>query len=152
VQLGGDSVGARVVVYDPERDLAVLYVPDLDAPALPFARVTGDPGQNAIVVGYPLDGPYHPTGARIRDSRTIKGPNIYNTGTVRRQVYTLRSEVKSGNSGGPLLDVRGAVLGVIFAAAADDTQTGFALTRDEAASVAATGRTATQRVSTQGCD
>jgi S1-C subfamily serine protease len=152
VQLGGDSVGARVVVYDPERDLAVLYVPDLDAPALPFARATGDPGQNAIVVGYPLDGPYHPTGARIRDSRTIKGPNIYNTGTVRRQVYTLRSEVKSGNSGGPLLDVRGAVLGVIFAAAADDTQTGFALTRDEAASVAATGRTATQRVSTQGSD
>jgi S1-C subfamily serine protease len=151
IELGDQKVAARVVVYDPARDLAVLYVPQLDAPAMPFAPAVPS-GTDAIVVGYPLDGPYRPTEARVRDSRVIKGPNIYNTGTVRRQVYTLRSEVKSGNSGGPLLATNGSVLGVIFAAAADDPQTGFALTAAEAAPVAAAGRTATQRVSTQNCD
>jgi S1-C subfamily serine protease len=151
VELGSRTESARVVAYDPDRDLAVLYVPDLDAPPMPFTKPALR-GTDAIVVGYPLDGPYRPSEARIRDSRTIKGPNIYNTGTVRREVYTLRSKVQSGNSGGPLIATNGAVIGVIFAAAADDPQTGFALTAAEAAPVADAGRNATRAVSTQGCD
>jgi S1-C subfamily serine protease len=152
IELGKRTVSARVVVYDPERDLAVLYVPDLDAPVLKFVPEAAPRGTDAIVVGYPLDGPFRPTEARVRDSRVIKGPNIYNNGTVKRGVYTLRSQVKSGNSGGPLIATNGTVLGVIFAAAADDPQTGFALTAAEAAPVALKGRTSTARVSTQGCD
>src|SRR5439155_5442214 len=98
------------------------------------------------------DGPYTPTPARVRDDREIQGPDIYSTGVVRRDVYTLRSQVRSGNSGGPLVAPNGAVYGVIFAAAADDPDTGFALTAREAAPVAAQGRTAIDRVSTQACD
>jgi S1-C subfamily serine protease len=151
VELNGRSAAARVVVYDPARDLAVLYVPDMDAPAMKFLPEAPG-GTDAIVVGFPLDGPYTPTPARVRDSRIIRGPNIYNSGTVRREVYTLRSKVQSGNSGGPLVATNGGVYGVVFAAAVDDPQTGFALTADEAAKVVAQGRSATEKVSTQTCD
>jgi S1-C subfamily serine protease len=151
VELNGREATARVVVYDPERDLAVLYVPDLDAPPIKFVA-KAPTGTDAIVVGFPLDGPYTATPARIRDSRIIRGPNIYNNGTVRREVYTLRSKVLSGNSGGPLMATNGTVYGVVFAAAVDDPETGFALTAAEAAPVVSAGQTATQRVSTQSCD
>ncbi len=151
IELNGRTAEARVVVYDPARDLAVLYVPNLDAPAMKFLPEAPS-GTDSIVVGFPLDGPYTATPARIRDSRMISGPNIYNSGTVRREVYTLRSKVLSGNSGGPLVATNGAVYGVVFAAAVDDPQTGFALTAAEAAPVANKGRTATQKVSTQTCD
>lgn len=151
IELNGRSATARVVVFDAARDLAVLYVPDLNAPAMRFLPEAPS-GTDAIVVGFPLDGPYTATPARVRDSRIIRGPNIYNSGTVRREVYTLRSKVLSGNSGGPLVATNGGVYGVVFAAAVDDPQTGFALTAAEAASVVAQGRSATQRVSTQSCD
>ena len=151
VEAGDRRLAGRVVVFDPARDLAVIYVPDLEAPALRFAGPTKS-GTSAIVLGYPEDGPYTATPARVRDTRMIQGPDIYNTGSVRREVYALRSNVRSGNSGGPLMSLAGTVDGVIFAAAADDPQTGFALTAKEAAPVAAVGRTATARVSTQGCD
>ncbi|HEV2087206.1 MAG TPA: MarP family serine protease [Cryptosporangiaceae bacterium] len=151
VESSGQRYDARVVVYDAEKDLAVLYVPGLDVRPLAFDG-SARPNADAIVLGYPLDGPYTATPARIRDKRTITGPNIYSTGSVRRQVYTLRSHVRSGNSGGPLLAPDGRVYGVIFAAAADDPQTGFALTVAEAAPVARQGRGTTTRVSTQTCD
>lgn len=151
VELNGREASATVVVYDPERDLAVLHVPDLDAPALKFVD-KAPTGTDSIVVGFPLDGPYTATPARVRDSRIIRGPNIYNNGTVRREVYTLRSKVLSGNSGGPLMATNGTVYGVVFAAAVDDPETGFALTAAEAAPVVAKGLKATKKVSTQSCD
>jgi S1-C subfamily serine protease len=140
-----------VVVYDPHRDLAVIDVPGLDAPVMQFAGGRAQADDDAIVLGYPLDGPYDAEAARIRDARPIKGPDIYNDRTVTRDIYTIRGLVRSGNSGGPLIDSDGDVLGVIFAAAADDPQTGFALTNAEASSVIKTGRTATQHVSTGSC-
>jgi S1-C subfamily serine protease len=142
---------ARVVAYDPRRDLAVLYVPDLTAPVLPFAARPPAPGSDAVVIGYPLDGPYDAEPARVRDNRQIKGPDIYEKGSVVREVTTIRALVRSGNSGGPLVSPAGQVVGVIFAAAADDPQTGFALSVAEAAAVAGAGRTATAKVGTGSC-
>jgi S1-C subfamily serine protease len=69
-----------------------------------------------------------------------------------REIYALRAKVLPGNSGGPLLAPDGGVYGVIFAAAAEDPDTGYALTAREVASDATAGRTATERVSTRGCD
>src|SRR5581483_11999760 len=128
----GNQMPARVVVYDPERDLAVIYVPGLDGPVLSFATSRAGSGADAIVLGYPLDGPYDAQSARVRDVGLIRGPDIYNANTVTRDIYTIRGLVRSGNSGGPLINPAGKVLGVIFAAAADDPQTGFALTANEA--------------------
>ncbi len=147
----GQPMSGTVVVYDPERDLAVIDVPDLNAPVMHFASARAATDADAIVLGYPLDGPYDAEPARVRDVGLIKGPNIYNDQTVVRDIYTVRGLVQPGNSGGPLITSSGAVLGVVFAAAADDPQTGFALTAKEAAPVIDEGRGATERVATGSC-
>jgi S1-C subfamily serine protease len=151
VEVNGARRGGRVVLYDSKRDLAVVYVPGLSAPVMKWATSEADSGDNAIVVGYPLDGPYTPTAARVRDVRNVRGPNIYKDATVTREVYTIRAKVRSGNSGGPLLASDGSVLGVIFAAAMDDPNTGFALTVDEATPVAVAGGLRTDAVTTGAC-
>lgn len=152
VQVDGQEFAATVVVYDPDRDVAVLQVPDLTEPALSFSSTDAGRGADAVIVGYPLDGPLTANAARIRDRQEIRGPNIYNNRTVDRDAYTVRGTVRSGNSGGPLLRPDGQVYGVIFAAALDQTQTGFALTADEVAPDARAGVQATTPVDTGGCD
>jgi S1-C subfamily serine protease len=151
VEVRGDRLDARVVVYDPERDLAVLYIPGLRAPVMEFASGQAPSGADAIVLGYPQDGPYDARPARVREVRDILGPNIYDSRDVTREIYTIRALVRSGNSGGPLIAPNGAVLGVIFAAAADDQNTGFAVTAAEAAPVAAAGSSRTEGTGTGEC-
>jgi S1-C subfamily serine protease len=151
VEVNGRREPGTVVVYDPERDLAVIRVPGLSAPVMPFVRKTASSGTGAIVLGYPQDGPYDAQSARVRDVGPITGPDIYDAGDVTRQIYTIRSLVRSGNSGGPLITTNGQVLGVIFAAAADDKNTGFALTAGEAAPVARAGVSNTKGVRTGDC-
>ena len=85
------------------------------------------------MLGYPLDGPYTATSARVRQRITLRGPDIYDSNTVTRDVFTVRAQVRSGNSGGPLVNPQGEVIGVVFGAAAEDTDTGFTLTADEVA-------------------
>ncbi|HCT78917.1 MAG TPA: serine protease [Micromonosporaceae bacterium] len=151
VVLKNQRVNARVVVYDAKLDLAVLHVPGLNAPAMSFAGKEASTGADAIVLGFPLDGPYNAQEARVRDVGPITGPDIYEKGTVTREVYTIKGLVRSGNSGGPLIAPDGTVLGVIFAAAADNQYVGYAVTADQAAQVAAAGRTETDAVPTGGC-
>jgi S1-C subfamily serine protease len=151
----GDKLNAAVVLYDPDTDIAVLRVPGLHLTPLRFATRPAADRQDAIVAGFPENrdvrdlfvGP-----ARIRDTQNIRGPNIYSTRTVVRQAYAIRGTVRSGNSGGPLLATDGTVYGVIFAAALDDPQTGFALTAAEVADDAQRGRVAAQQVGTGRCD
>jgi S1-C subfamily serine protease len=145
VQLaGGRVLSATVVLYDPGRDVAVLRVPGLTGKPLAFAGRAG--------VGDPQDGPFRADAARVRGTQEARGPDIYQHRTVVRQIYALRARVRPGNSGGPLVSPAGSVYGVVFAAAADDPQTGYALTAQEVSSDAAAGRVASQRVGTQGCD
>lgn len=151
VELGGDRYDGKVVVYDPDRDLAVLHVPDLPGPSMRFAAGVASSGADAIVLGFPLDGPYNAQSARVRDVDRITGPDIYSSGDVTREIYTIRALVRSGNSGGPLVSANGLVLGVIFAAAADDPNTGFAVTAAEARPVALTGAERTRGVGTGEC-
>ena len=147
----GEELPGTVVLFDPERDLAVIHVPGLSAPTMSFATSKAKTDADAIVLGYPLDGPYDAESARIRDVRPIQGPDIYNDQTVTREIYTIRGLVRSGNSGGPLITSDGTVLGIVFAAAADDPQVGFALTAAEAAPDVNAGRSADDRVATGSC-
>ncbi|MGW4497001.1 MarP family serine protease [Micromonospora sp. NPDC004336] len=151
VELNGDRYDSKVVVYDPDRDLAVLHVPGLPGPSMRFAAGNAGSGADAIVLGFPLDGPYNAQSARIRDVDRITGPDIYSAGNVTREIYTIRALVQSGNSGGPLVSSNGLVLGVIFAAAADDPNTGFAVTAAEARPVALAGAERTRAVGTGEC-
>ena len=147
----GRRLSATVVVYDPERDVAVLAVPGLGGTPLHFGGPLSH-GQSAIVLGYPENGPFTAEPARIRTVQTARGPDIYQSREVTRQIYSLYSTVRPGNSGGPLLTPGGQVAGVVFAAAVDSPHTGYALTAREVAPDAATGATATSAASTQGCD
>lgn len=148
---GQGALPARVVLYDPQRDVAVLYVPGLSEPSLSFAAAAGI-GASAIVAGYPLDGPFTARAARIGASEEATGPDIYQNAQVTRQIYAIRALVQPGNSGGPLLTPGGSVYGVVFAAATSVPDTGYALTAAEVSSDASAGKNATAGVSTQGCD
>ncbi len=147
----GRQLRATVVLYDPHRDVAVLSVPGLGGTPLQFAGPLSR-GQSAIVLGYPENGPFSAEPARVRTVQNARGPDIYQSREVTRQIYSLYSIVRPGNSGGPLLTPGGRVAGVVFAAAVDNSHTGYALTAHEVAPDAATGVTATSTVSTQGCD
>lgn len=147
----GSTYQASVVFYDPQVDLAVLYVPDLNLTPLQFAGQAQN-GSNAVVAGYPLNHPFTAVAARIGGVQRAVGPDIYQTGQVARQIYEIKASVEPGNSGGPLLSPAGTVYGVIFAAAVGSPQTGFALTSAEVASDANAGARQTLPVSTQGCD
>ncbi|HEX4660186.1 MAG TPA: MarP family serine protease [Streptosporangiaceae bacterium] len=151
ITYGGATLPARVVLYDPKRDIAVLDVPGLDAAPLRFAG-PAPTGADAIVAGYPLDGPFAAVPARVGPSQDATSPDIYQSTQVTRQIYSIRADVRPGNSGGPLLTKRGTVDGVVFAAAISVPHTGYALTAGEVASDAAAGATATVPVSTEGCD
>lgn len=133
VETANGLLPGRVVYFDPSSDVAILAVPDLTAPVLRFAPLDGQGGDSAIVLGYPLDGPYTATAARIRQRINLRGPDIYDSRTVTRDVFTVRGSVRSGNSGGPMIDPSGRVLGVVFGASVQDPDTGFTLTADEVA-------------------
>lgn len=122
---------ARVVWYDADTDVAVLSVPDIQSPTIAFDK-TGEKSDRAVVLGFPNDGPFDAQSARIRaDAQLLKSPDIYGRGTVTREVFSIRSLVRPGNSGGPLVSLGGKVLGVIFAASVSDKSTGYALTADQ---------------------
>lgn len=148
---GQEALDARVVLYDPQRDIAVLYVAGLSAPPLSFVG-PASLGASAIVAGYPLDGKFTARAARIGASEDATGPDIYQNAQVTRQIYAIRALVQPGNSGGPLLTPGGSVYGVVFAAATSVPDTGYALTASEVAGDASAGAHATAGVSTQGCD
>jgi S1-C subfamily serine protease len=147
----GRQYDARVVLYDWQRDIAVLDVPGLDAPPLRFTTTDEHSRDDAIVAGFPENGAFDVRAARIRGLIEANGPDIYHRGTVHRDVYSLYATVRQGNSGGPLLAPDGRVAGVVFAKSLDDANTGYALTADEIAPDASVGRTADRRVDTQGC-
>lgn len=153
VQIGGEGrlYDAKVVLYDWQRDIAVLDVPDLNAPPLQFATDDARSGNSAIVAGFPENGSYDVRSARVRGRINANGPDIYHRGTVRRDVYSLFATVRQGNSGGPLLTTDGRVYGVIFARSLDDLDTGYALTADEIREDITLGVAANQQVDSQGC-
>lgn len=153
VQVGGKGRlhDAKVVLYDWQRDIAVLDVPGLDAPALHFATTDEHTRDDAIVAGFPENGGFDVRAARVRDRITANGPDIYHRGTVHRDVYSLYATVRQGNSGGPLLTPDGKVAGVVFAKSLDDSNTGYALTADEIAPDAKAGLTADRQVDSESC-
>ncbi|MFC0116081.1 MarP family serine protease [Kibdelosporangium aridum] len=151
VETDAGQLDARVVLYDPLVDVAILSVPELNARPLQFAAQEANKGDSSIVLGYPLDGPYTASAARIRERINLRGPDIYDASTVTRDVFTVRAKVQSGNSGGPLVDPSGNVVGVVFGAAVDDDETGFVLTAKEVSDEVQQAPRLTRRVDTGAC-
>jgi S1-C subfamily serine protease len=152
VEVGGKKYDAKVVVFDPETDIAVLYVKDLSDQVQPLTfDLTGKADDPAVVLGYPENGPFDSEPARIRSEEKLRGPDIYGDKTVTREAFSIWASVRPGNSGGPLLSAKGVVYGVVFAASVEDNRTGYVLTAQQVAADARAGTTATQEVSTQSC-
>jgi len=122
----GTVLPATVVFFDPEVDVAILSVPGFTGPSLSFAN--GDRGTDGAVIGYPGGGPERVEAAVVDGAVTAEGRDIYNSNLVTRQIFVLQSKVRPGNSGGPLVDTDGNVLGIVFATSASDPQQAYALT------------------------
>jgi S1-C subfamily serine protease len=150
VEVNGDRLPARVVVYNPNLDVAVLAVRGLERQPLRF-DLSGEPGEDAVVLGYPENGPFDARAARLRSEITMRSPDIYDQGQHLRRTFAVRGLVRSGNSGGPLVSTNGDVLGVIFAASVTDSSTGYALTAEQVRAVAVQGQSASDQVGTGGC-
>jgi S1-C subfamily serine protease len=126
VLVEGEEPGldAVTVSFDPKNDLAVLRVSGLDAPALTLA---GDPksGTSAAILGFPGNGPYDVRAGRVGETREVITQDAYGKGPVRRSITSLRGAVRSGNSGGPMVDKDGQVVTTVFAATTSGPRGGF---------------------------
>jgi S1-C subfamily serine protease len=151
VDTADGPLAAQVVLFDPSVDIAILAVPGLTAPVLSWAPEPARTGADAIVLGYPGGGPYTASAARVRETLDLTGPNIYRSDTVEREVYTVRGSIRQGNSGGPLVDSQGRILGVVFGAAVDNSDTGFVLTENEVSKQLEMAPSATAIVETGAC-
>lgn len=122
---------ADVVYFAPDLDIAVLRAPGMGLAPLHWATYSAATGQDAAILGYPGSGPFTAEPARVRDQPRITSLDIYAENRVQREAYILRSNVREGNSGGPVIDEAGNVLGVVFGTSLDETDTGYALTSGE---------------------
>lgn len=146
----GQAVRGRVTAFDPQRDLAVVAVGDLDVPPLVIAPAprSGDAG---VVAGYPFGGPLAEGGARVVKTGTLTVPDVGGRGTTPREIAAVAADVEQGNSGGPLLSPAGEVLGVVFAKSTARTDLGYAMTRAEFEGLVADAPRLTEPVGTGPC-
>jgi S1-C subfamily serine protease/uncharacterized membrane protein required for colicin V production len=120
----GPQLDATAIAFDPRNDLAVLRVNGLHARALPLADSPG-PGVSAAILGFPENGPFDVRAARLGATRTTVTSDAYGRGPVQRRLTSLRGVVRSGNSGGPMVDAKGRVVTTIFAATTSGPRGGF---------------------------
>lgn len=146
----GQVVTGRTVHFDPSADLALLAVDPLDAPV----AAVGEPlsaGDEGFVMGYPSGGPFTAGPAIVQARDTSQVNNIYGEDPSDLEIYQVNADVRQGNSGGPLVDTEGNVVGVIFARAMEGNAVGFAVTAEEAGSVLTQPDAYTDTVSTGQC-
>jgi len=128
----GVRAPATVVYFDPVHDLALLSAPELSISPLPMAGTAAKRGQPAVVLGYPNGGPQQFIGATVVLRTQPEAPDIYSRPQhIRRDIYVLHAAVRKGVSGGPVVDLRGRSLGVVFAASTVEHTEGYALTNAE---------------------
>ena len=121
----GTSADAQAVFYDPRNDLAVLET-GLELDPLVMAG-EARAGSGAAVLGYPENGPFEVSPARMGTTSEVISQDAYGRGPVRRQIVALRGKVRSGNSGGPAVGLDGEVQGTIFAATTNGPASGYAV-------------------------
>jgi uncharacterized membrane protein required for colicin V production len=156
VEVGGGPPGlpAQPVAYDPADDVAVLEVPGLGLPALSLepSPASGTPG---AILGYPENGPFRASPARIGRTQTVFTQDAYGRGPLPRLLSPLVGAVHPGNSGGPLVGRDGRVLTTVFAGTVGGpTPGGYGVANATVASVLARAVPHARQglqVSTEGC-
>jgi S1-C subfamily serine protease len=125
----GIELEATPIYYEPRRDLALLRV-GTALPPLPISTRRQE-GEDGAVLGYPENGPYALSPARIGETRATISEDSYGNGPVERTIVAMSGVVRSGNSGGPLVDPAGHVVGTVFAATTSGPRGGFAIPAEE---------------------
>jgi S1-C subfamily serine protease len=142
---------ATPVLFNPNLDVAVLRVTPLDEPPLKLLDTTVSRGTGGAVLGYPGGGPFDAEAAVVLTRRDAIGRNIYGQGLTTRAVYEIESRVRPGNSGGPLVEPNGTVIGVVFARSSLNDNVGYALTSNEVLPELTDAASAAGPVSTGPC-
>ena len=144
----GRTWPGTVVYMDSEQDLAFISVPKLPLKPLTIGK-NASAGSLVTFMGYPKGGPFKALPATVHgNTQTIDADT--GRANAMRQVYQLAADVQHGNSGGPVLDENGNVVGVIFGKATTG-QTGYAITATTLKQALAEGGNNTAAVSTGSC-
>ncbi len=142
---------AEVIWFDPNLDFAVLKVYGLGGSVLPITTVSITPNTPGAVLGYPGGGNFNASAAAVMDEFEASGHNIYGNGVTLRSVYEIDANVIPGNSGGPLIEENGDVMGVVFAQSTTYAHVGYALAMSKVNSEIRQAESAQQPVSTGQC-
>ena len=121
----GTKADATAVHFDPSNDLAVLRV-GISRTPLPLVAEPKR-GTGGAVIGYPENGSLTIVPARLGDTTEVISQDAYGRGPLRREISAFRGRVRSGNSGGPLVDGAGRVLGTVFASTTSGPRGGYAV-------------------------
>ncbi|MEA2432066.1 MAG: hypothetical protein QOI19_2539 [Thermoleophilaceae bacterium] len=126
VQGAGTHHHAEAIWFDPENDVAILRVEGIGGVQPLQLNVSAKPGTSGAILGFPENGPFDVQPARLGSTTVVRTQDAYGNGPVMRKITSLRGRVRSGNSGGPVVDGRGRVVTTIFAASVGRGQrTGF---------------------------
>jgi S1-C subfamily serine protease len=148
----GQAHTARVVLFDPNTDLAILYSPSVTLHPLVLVNSTPTRGTAGAVIGYPGGGREQVVSAAVSGTESARGYNIYGDTLVTREIEVLSARVIPGDSGGPIVNDTGQIIGVVFAESTTQPNVvGYALTIPQVSSDLQAGTHRTTAVSTQGC-
>ncbi len=112
----GEHIDAEAIWFDSRNDLAILRAPGLGDARVLRLNPDGQEGDSAAILGFPENGPYDVRPGRLGHTSTVVTQDAYGRGPVERSITSLRGLVRSGNSGGPMVDASGRVVTTIFAA------------------------------------
>ncbi|HEY5806039.1 MAG TPA: MarP family serine protease [Candidatus Saccharimonadales bacterium] len=142
---------AKVVLFDPQLDIAILRAENLAGEPLPVETQLAAGNTPAAVLGYPSGSGFTAGPGVILETFVAQGRNIYNQGSTKREVYSVRADVEHGNSGGPVINKDGEVIGVIFAKSINYQHVGYALTMEQVLANIDKVRGLTEGTSTSSC-
>lgn len=127
----GNTYNATPIYFNPNLDIALLRVNNLHIPVLPLTANLAPNGTSVAIMGHPGGGPLRISSGVVLENIKAVGRDIYDRGIVTRDIYEVQARVESGNSGGPMIDGEGHVIGIVFAKSVTNDNVGYTIRSSE---------------------